>query len=71
MTIKPGKYLHYKGNHYEVIGTAEHSETRETLVLYKPLYGAGGYWVRPYDMFVSTVTIGGTVKPRFEYLEPE
>jgi len=47
MTIKPGKYIHYKGNEYEVIGVAAHSETLEEMVVYRALYGDGGLWVRP------------------------
>ena len=63
--LEPGTYRHYKGNLYEVIGTATHSETEETLVVYRPLYGAGGLWVRPLEMFLSDVEVDGVRVPRF------
>jgi hypothetical protein len=63
-----GLYRHYKGNDYEVIGVARHSETHEPLVVYKPLYNASGLWVRPHAMFFETVTIDGVVLPRFRKL---
>ncbi len=65
--IKPGKYLHYKGNPYEVLGTARHSETGEELVVYKVLYQTDGpiLWVRPLQMFCETVLIDGKRTPRF------
>lgn len=62
--LKPGLYRHYKGKHYEVIGVAKHSETLETLVVYRPLYGEQGLWVRPLEMFIEILPNG--VK-RFEY----
>ena len=62
----PGKYRHYKGNEYEVIGVAKHSETLEPMVVYKALYGDGGLWVRPYGMFFETVEINGEKIPRFK-----
>ena len=65
MTVQPGRYRHYKGNYYEVIGTARHSETEEAMVVYRPLYGEGGLWVRPEAMFLETVTIDGIEVPRF------
>mgnify|MGYP000923920156 CR=1 FL=1 len=65
MTIEPGRYRHYKGNDYEVIGVARHSETEEELVVYRPLYGERGLWVRPLAMFVETVEVGGKIQPRF------
>lgn len=64
-TLAAGPYLHYKGRRYEVIGVARHSETLEPLVVYRPLYGAGGLWVRPWAMFVETVCIDGVTQPRF------
>ena len=70
-TITPGLYRHYKGSNYQVIGMARHSETEEWLVLYKPLYGDGGYWVRPYDMFVEDVEVDGLVQPRFAFQAQE
>jgi cyclomaltodextrinase len=66
--LRPGKYRHYKGNDYEVIGLARHSETLETLVLYRALYGEGGLWVRPLAMFLETVEVGGRRVPRFEFI---
>ena len=66
MTVEPGRYRHYKGNYYEVIGTARHSETDERLVVYRPLYGERGLWVRPEAMFQETVSVAGSSVPRFE-----
>ena len=63
-----GRYRHYKGGEYEVIGVARHSETREPMVVYRPLYDASGWWVRPHTMFFETVMIDGMPKPRFEPL---
>ena len=63
--ILTGKYRHYKGNDYEVIGVATHSETREPMVLYRPLYGEGALWVRPLAMFTEDVTVDGKKVPRF------
>ena len=63
--IPTGKYRHYKGNEYEVIGIARHSETHEELVVYRPLYGEGGMWVRPLTMFTENVTVDGKTMPRF------
>jgi hypothetical protein len=64
----PGRYRHYKGNDYEVLGVARHSETDEELVVYRPLYGDGRLWVRPKAMFCDTVTVNGAAVPRFRYL---
>lgn len=66
----PGRYRHYKGNEYEVLGVARHSETDELLVVYRPLYGEGGLWVRPLAMFLETVTVNGEPVPRFAHLGP-
>lgn len=63
--IEPGIYVHYKQLRYEVLGVVRHSETREPLVLYRPLYGEGALWVRPYAMFVGTVEVDGRTLPRF------
>ncbi len=65
-----GRYRHYKGRDYEVIGVARHSETGEHLVVYRPLYGDGGLWVRPCAMFRETVLVDGRKVPRFALLEP-
>jgi hypothetical protein len=62
----PGRYRHYKGGLYEVIGTVRHSETLEPMTLYRALYGAHGLWVRPAAMFLETVVIDGVARPRFE-----
>lgn len=66
--LKPGLYQHYKGNHYEVLGTARHSETEEELVVYRALYGEGGLWVRPLQMFTECVPCEGGCIKRFEYM---
>lgn len=63
--IEPGIYRHYKGNEYEVIGVARHSETREAMVVYRALYGDGGLWVRPAHMWNETVQYEGKTLPRF------
>ncbi len=63
--LRPGRYRHFKGNEYEVLGVARHSETHEPLVVYRPLYGDGGLWVRPLAMFTETVTHEGKAVPRF------
>lgn len=68
MTVKPGRYRHFKGNEYQVLYNARHSETMEELVVYKALYGEGGIWVRPAAMFCETVTRDGKTVPRFEYV---
>lgn len=65
MSVQPGRYRHYKGNYYEVIGTARHSETDELLVVYRPLYGERGLWVRPEAMFEEMVMLDGHAVPRF------
>ena len=64
--VKLGIYRHFKGNEYEVLSIAKHSETLEPMVVYKALYGDGGLWVRPYDMFFETVEINGEKIPRFK-----
>jgi hypothetical protein len=69
-TLAPGRYRHYKGGEYEVIGVARHSETGEQLVVYRPLYNETGLWVRPLAMFTETVTYNGETVPRFAYLGP-
>lgn len=66
--IKPGRYRHYKGNDYEVIGIARHSETEEEMVVYRTLYGDYDLWVRPLAMFIETVEVGGESLPRFQYI---
>lgn len=61
-----GRYEHYKKRPYEVLGVVRHSETQEAMVLYRPLYGDSGLWVRPYAMFVETVEVDGIQQPRFK-----
>ncbi len=68
MEIKLGKYRHFKGNEYEVIGIAKHSETLEEMVVYRALYGDGDIWVRPANMWDETVERDGKVFKRFEYI---
>ena len=66
--IKIGKYRHFKGNEYEVLYIAKHSETLEPMVVYKALYGEGGIWVRPASMWNETVERDGKKHKRFEYI---
>ena len=68
MDIKLGKYRHFKGMEYEVIGVAKHSETLEPMVVYRALYGEGELWVRPAEMWLETVTRDGKAYPRFTYI---
>ncbi|WP_428423863.1 DUF1653 domain-containing protein [Methylibium sp.] len=65
--IVRGTYVHYKGARYEVLGVVRHSETLEPLVLYRPLYGERGLWVRPFSMFTETLTVDGALRPRFAF----
>lgn len=65
----PGIYRHYKGASYEILGTAQHSETEEQLVVYRALYGDYGLWVRPLSMFCETVEVHGETLPRFVLLK--
>ena len=60
-----GRYRHYKGGEYQLLGVVRDSETLQPLALYRPLYGDSGDWVRPYAMFFESVTIDGVVQPRF------
>ena len=68
--LRLGRYRHFKGGEYEVIGVARHSETHEPMVVYRPLYNETGMWVRPLAMFLETVTHNGEPVPRFTYLGP-
>ena len=66
--IKPGRYRHFKGREYEVIGVAKHSETLEEMVVYRQLYGEHGLWVRPASMWEETVERDGKTFRRFTYI---
>jgi len=66
--IKLGVYRHYKGNKYEVVGFARHSETLEDMVIYQALYGDGETWVRPLYIWSESVDIDGKAVKRFEYV---
>ena len=68
MELKPGKYRHFKGNEYELIAVATHSETEEPMVVYRALYGAQGLWVRPLAMWTEQVERDGYCGPRFAYV---
>ncbi len=69
MMVEPGRYRHYKGKEYEVVGTARHSETEEEFVVYRALYGSRGLWIRPRVMFEEMVNLDGKDVPRFQFLE--
>ena len=69
--IVPGRYQHYKGNFYQVLDIATHSEDETLYVVYRPLYGEGKLWIRPFDMFVETVEIKGKTVPRFSLVEAD
>lgn len=66
--IRPGRYRHFKGNEYQVLGVARHSETEEEFVVYRALYGDYGLWVRPAAMWLETVERDGVCQPRFAYI---
>lgn len=65
----PGRYQHYKGGLYDVVGTVRHSETLEPMTLYRALYGEQGLWVRPAAMFLETIELNGKAQPRFAKLQ--
>ena len=67
--IRPGKYRHFKGNEYEVLFTARHSETEEEMVVYRALYGEQGIWVRPASMWDEVVVCNGKKTQRFTFIE--
>ncbi|HEX5128552.1 MAG TPA: DUF1653 domain-containing protein [Usitatibacter sp.] len=66
-----GRYRHYKGGEYELVGVARHSETLEVLALYRPLYNDSGLWVRPYGMFFEEIEHEGRRQPRFAFVPKE
>jgi hypothetical protein len=68
MDLITGRYRHYKGRDYQVIGIATHSESGERLVVYRPLYGEGALWVRPLTMFTEAVLVDGQPVARFTFI---
>lgn len=68
-SLRLGRYRHFKGKYYEVLGVARHSETMEEYVVYRALYGERGLWVRPLSMFTQMVERDGKLQPRFAYVE--
>src|ERR1700730_15831440 len=70
-SIPPGRYRHYKGKEYTILGVALHSETQEELVVYRQEYGDHGLWVRPKQMFLETVAVDGHGETRFQPLKFE
>lgn len=68
MELKLGKYRHFKGNEYQLLGIATHSETMEPMVVYRALYGQRGLWVRPASMWTENVERDGYCGPRFQYI---
>jgi hypothetical protein len=66
--IELGRYRHYKGGEYEVLGVVRHSESLEPMVLYRPLYDESGMWVRPFAMFAGQVEFSGVQQPRFAFV---
>jgi hypothetical protein len=71
IAVLPGRYRHYKGNEYTVLGVARHSETMEELVVYRQEYAERGLWVRPKGMFFESVVVAGETVPRFARIEPQ
>ena len=71
LQIQPGLYRHYKGPEYRVFGVARHTETEEPMVVYQALYGEFGLWLRPLDMFCSTVEVEGELAQRFALIQAE
>ena len=67
-TPRLGRYRHYKGGEYELVGVVRHSETLELMALYRPLYNATGLWVRPYAMFFEEIELEGRRQPRFAFV---
>ncbi len=66
--VKPGRYRHFKGKEYELIGLVRHSETLEPMALYRPLYNQSGLWVRPWSMWNEEIVRDGYRGPRFQYI---
>jgi hypothetical protein len=66
--LKPGRYQHFKGNFYQVIGVARDAETMHSLVVYRALYGEQGLWLRPVEMFTEMIERDGIMRPRFQFV---
>ena len=66
--VQPGRYRHYKGHEYEVLGVARHSETEEEYVVYRALYGERGLWIRSTAIFLESVIVDGHACPRFQFI---
>ena len=71
MTLKPGRYRHYKGSDYQVIDLARHSETEEWMVVYRTLYGEFDLWVRPLEMFTEELEVDGKMCRRFTFVSED
>jgi hypothetical protein len=71
LNLQKGIYQHYKGNRYEVLNTARHSETEEWMVVYKALYGEESIWIRPYNMFTGDVNVKGKEVKRFTFVDED
>ena len=69
MKVIPGRYRHFKGNEYTVVGTARHSESQDELVVYRQEYGDHSLWVRPLAMFTEIVEVDGREIPRFQFVK--
>ncbi|MGQ0811089.1 MAG: DUF1653 domain-containing protein [Nitrospiraceae bacterium] len=69
--IRIGRYRHYKGKEYQVLGCAKHSETEEQFVVYRALYGDQGLWIRPTTMFLENVLVDGWSVPRFQFMDDD
>lgn len=71
MSLSEGIYRHFKGNRYQVLGVAKHSESGADMVVYRPLYGDQDLWVRPLEMFTENVEVDGLLQPRFVLIEQD
>lgn len=69
MSLRPGRYRHFKGNEYQVLGVARDSESEQQYVVYRALYGEGGLWVRPLSMFTEEVVRDGRRQQRFTFID--
>jgi hypothetical protein len=71
VSITLGVYKHFKGNKYQVVGVSKHSEGESDMVVYRPLYGDRGLWVRPLEMFAESVEVDGVLRPRFKLIDQD